>query len=124
MMESMNEKVGTMVPLILGVGNHDVGLNEMPGINITINLEGPSFFTYFPQHFDRDENDNIIQQIPPINHRRTMFYHTFSDILYISLDSGYLHDFAGYQENWLVSTLNEFKDKKVKQINYHVPIYR
>ena len=34
--------------MVLGVGNHDVGLNELPGINITVSAEGPAFFTYFP----------------------------------------------------------------------------
>jgi hypothetical protein len=33
------------------VGNHDVGLNELPGVNITVSNKGPAFHIYFPQHY-------------------------------------------------------------------------
>lgn len=53
---SLTSTIGYMMPLVLTVGNHDVGLNEMPGINITINNYGPAYLLYFPQHFDRNGN--------------------------------------------------------------------
>jgi hypothetical protein len=34
---SLTTTVGYLMPLVLTVGNHDVGLNELPGINITVN---------------------------------------------------------------------------------------
>lgn len=105
---SLTTSLGYMMPIVLGVGNHDVGLNELPGINITINEYGPAFFIYFPQHYDRDAKFNIVYQVPPINRRRTVFYHTFSNMQYISLDSGYLHGFGEWQENLLVEYLKMY----------------
>jgi hypothetical protein len=41
------------VPIIVAVGNHDVGLNSMSGANITVNSEdGPLYFMYFPMRID------------------------------------------------------------------------
>jgi len=91
----MFERIGHMIPLIFAVGNHDVGLNELSGTNITVNEYGPPYLSYFPQHFDRDNNGSIVERTPPIEKRRTFFYHTFSNALYVSLDSGYMHDFKG-----------------------------
>jgi len=39
--ERIFNKIGYMFPVVLGVGNHDVGLNELPGINITVSAAGP-----------------------------------------------------------------------------------
>jgi len=33
----MFEKIGYIIPMSLAVGNHDVGLNELSGTNITVN---------------------------------------------------------------------------------------
>lgn len=54
MYEGMVDQIGYLMPMVLTVGNHDVGLNELPGINITIDNYGPAFFVYFPQQFVRD----------------------------------------------------------------------
>lgn len=40
-LEKIYQAAGYIFPVVLAVGNHDVGLNENPGINITQNLEGP-----------------------------------------------------------------------------------
>ena len=92
---SISSTLGYMMPIVLGVGNHDVGLNELPGINITVDAHGPAFLLMFPQHYDRDGKFNIVYQVPPVNRRRTVFYHTFANMHYVSLDSGYLHGFGG-----------------------------
>jgi len=34
-LEAVFDKVGYIFPTVFTVGNHDVGLNELPGINIT-----------------------------------------------------------------------------------------
>lgn len=54
------------MPIVATVGNHDAGLNELSGINITVDNKGPAFIIYFPQHYDRDPNFQIIKQVPPI----------------------------------------------------------
>jgi len=74
--ERIFNKIGYMFPVVLGVGNHDVGLNELPGINITVSAAGPKFHTFFPQHYARDPNTYaIIKSIPDIKDRSTVFYH-------------------------------------------------
>ena len=92
---SLTTSLGYMMPIVLTVGNHDVGLNELPGINITIDEYGPAFFLFFPQHYDTDAKMEFVYQVPPLNRRRSVFYHEFSNMVYISLDSGYLHGFGG-----------------------------
>lgn len=87
--------LGYMMPLLVTVGNHDAGLNELPGINITVDNRGPAFLIYFPQHYDRNNKFQIIKNVPPINHRRTVMDFSFSNVHYLLLDSGYLHGFDG-----------------------------
>lgn len=87
--------LGYLMPIVGTVGNHDVGLNELPGINITINNYGPAYFIYFPQHYDRNLDGHIIKRVPPLNHRRTVFGYTFANVHYLCLDSGYIHAFEG-----------------------------
>jgi hypothetical protein len=53
--------IGYLMPIVLTVGNHDVGLNELPGVNITVNNYGPAYFLYFPQHFDRTIDHKILR---------------------------------------------------------------
>ena len=87
--------LGYLMPIVLTVGNHDVGLNELPGINITVNNYGPAYFLFFPQHFDRNEDGDIIKRVPAIEKRRTILEFSFSNVLYVVLDSGYMHSFHG-----------------------------
>ena len=51
----------------------------------------------FPSHYNRDKDFNIIKEIPPVGNRRTFFYIEFGNVLYISLDSGYIMEFKGWQ---------------------------
>lgn len=91
--------MGYIIPLVLTVGNHDVGLNELSGINIT--LDKTPFFKYFPQQFHRDSSGNITDQVPPVNTRRSFMSYYFGKVVYLTLDSGYLHGFYGYQKNFI-----------------------
>jgi len=88
--------LGYLMPIVATVGNHDVGLNELPGINITINNYGPAYFLYFPQHYDRNLDNHIVKRVPPLAHRRTILSYNFANVHYLVLDSGYLHHFEGY----------------------------
>lgn len=90
--------LGYMMPIVITVGNHDAGLNELSGINITVNNKGPAFLIYFPQHYDRNSDWQIIKRVPPIEHRRSFTSFSFSNIHYMILDSGYLHGFDGWQK--------------------------
>ena len=88
--------LGYMMPILVTVGNHDAGLNELPGINITVNNQGPAFLIYFPQHYDRNSEFKIIKRVPPVERRSTVMSFTFSNVHYVLLDSGYMHGFDGY----------------------------
>jgi acid phosphatase type 7 len=120
MIEGISNEVGYIIPLVLTVGNHDVGLNELSGINIT--LDKTPFFIYFPQHFHRDASGNITNKVPPINNRSSFNRYIFGNVIYITLDSGYLHGFDGLQKIFIKESF-EINKKKVKFVNYHVPIY-
>ena len=87
--------LGYLMPIVLTVGNHDVGLNELPGVNITVNNYGPAYFLYFPQHYDRTSENAILKEVPPLERRRTLLQFTFGNAHYICLDSGYMHSFDG-----------------------------
>lgn len=119
---SLTSTIGYLMPIVLTVGNHDVGLNEMPGINITINEYGPAYLLYFPQHYDRNANFEIMKTIPPINRRRTFFYHNFANMHYLSLDSGYVNTFNGFQQQFLIDSLRSAGNRS-RFANYHVPMY-
>lgn len=45
----MFNKLGYLLPMVWTVGNHDVGLNELPLVNVTLtDTVGPAYLTYFP----------------------------------------------------------------------------
>lgn len=120
MIEEISNQVGYIIPLVLSVGNHDVGINQLSGINVS--LDHTAYFKYFPQQFDRDSQGSITGRVPPINTRRSFSHFRFGNIDYITLDSGYLHGFDGYQKAYLENALISSKGR-VKFVNYHVPIY-
>ena len=95
--------LGYLMPIIGVVGNHDVGLNELPGINITIDNSGPAYLLYFPQHYDRNLDGHVIKRVPPIKHRRTVLSYSFANVHFMALDTGYLHHFEGYLSSYSVS---------------------
>lgn len=121
--QKMTDTVGYLVPLVLGIGNHDVGMNTMAQRKIDININGPFFFSFFPQHYrTTKDGSKFIDGVPLIEERKSYFYHVFGKIVYISLDSGYLHDFGGNQTVWLDNILSRH-DKTLKMANYHTPTY-
>ena len=83
--------LGYLMPIVLSPGNHDIGVNQLPGFNITIDNYGPAYFIYFPQHFDRNSEYNVVKRVPPIKNRRSFLEYSFSNIHYLCLDSGYIH---------------------------------
>jgi len=85
--------VGYLMPIVAGVGNHDIGLNELSGVNVTVDNYGPAYFLYFPQHYDRNLDGHVIKRVPPLKHRRSFFSVSFANVNYICLDSGYIHHF-------------------------------
>jgi hypothetical protein len=81
-------KLGTnnsrLVPLILALGNHDVGFNGLAKQYVFPNVDGPWWYAYNPQHF-ADDNKSI----PEIQDRKSYGYHIIGSTVMVTLDSGY-----------------------------------
>lgn len=122
MIEDLCTTLNYLTPLILAVGNHDVGLNNLAGVELKIDENTPLYLQFFPQHFRKDSAGNALKEVPNIDERRTYFYHNFSNILYLTLDSGYLYDFKGQQLTWMNATMSKFINN-IKFAQYHVPTY-
>ena len=114
--------LGYLMPIVSVVGNHDVGLNELPGVNITVDNSGPAYFLYFPQHYDRNLDGHVVKRVPPLKHRRSILSYSFANVHYMGLDSGYLHTFDGHQKQFMISEFEQNRNK-MKFVSYHVPIY-
>ena len=121
-MEDLSTTLNYLTPLILGVGNHDVGLNNLAEVELKFDSNTPLYLQFFPQHFRTSVNGTMLPEVPEINERKTYFYHDFGNILYLSLDSGYLFDFKGEQLVWMNQTMTTFNDR-IKFAQYHVPTY-
>jgi predicted MPP superfamily phosphohydrolase len=89
MFDSINKKLNRIVPIVLSVGNHDVGLPVMRKLKIPFNIEDiPYYFLYHPQHSSNDSHN-----IPAPENRSTFHIHKIGPMLHFHLDSGYLLSF-------------------------------
>jgi hypothetical protein len=62
--------------------------------------------------------------VPKIEDRRSFLNFRWGKVSYTMLDSGYLHGFDGIQKEFMRKTFqSDRSDKRVKFVNYHVPIY-
>lgn len=78
MIEGISNELGYIMPIVLTVGNHDVGLNELSGINIS--LDSTAYFKYFPQQFVRDGNGTITDKVPAVSDRRSFLHFRFGNV--------------------------------------------
>lgn len=98
-------KLNRLVPIVLSVGNHDVGFNSISEVNITVTERGPWYFVFYPQKFANEANKS---GIPEYSDRTAFHYHTFGNIIHFNLDSGYLFEYGGIQSEWLSNKSKEF----------------
>lgn len=78
------------MPLILSVGNHDVGFDSLATVQVSPDKEGPFFFAFHPQQYaDLATKSGI----PDIENRSSSHFHRMGKILMMNLDSGYLQSF-------------------------------
>jgi len=110
-------KVGYMVPIILSVGNHDVGYDPNPKYSIVKDESGPFYFLYFPQH----TTGNMSDLIPNPPQRQSNHYHVLGNALFISLDTGYDKSYFE-QTSWLENLAKSYPHLP-KFANYHNPIF-
>jgi len=122
MFESLNRKLGYMVPLIISAGNHDLGVNSLNEAKIPRDERGPPFFMFFPQHTTVGDSLHTIPAVPDLPQRKTYFYHLIGNTLHVSLDSGYDVPFGGVQARWLDKISYSYSDY-AKFAHQHVPIY-
>lgn len=123
MIDTLSISLNRLVPVVLAIGNHDVGLNSLSHTNISLDTkDAPLIFQYFPQHFKRDDQGNVTNQVPEIHERRSFFSHTFAGMIFFTLDSGYINTLRGYQSIWLNQSLNE-NNKLLKFAHYHAPSF-
>ena len=115
--DELNKKLGKLIPLILAIGNHDIGQTHFQflGVDPYKNY----FFLYFPQH---TKLNNTIRQIPLPEERLSYFYHRIGNSLHVSLDSDYIAKHNEDQLTWLKATVNKYPTA-AKFANYHLPIF-
>lgn len=113
----LNKRVGRLVPLILAVGNHDVGMNnhQFRNIDKSKNL----LFRFFPQHL---KPNSTIPQVPKPEERMSYFHHRIGNTLHLFLDSGYLTNFGEFQTSWMINLSIKYPNL-AKFATYHVPIF-
>jgi hypothetical protein len=85
LMDILNDKLGRIVPLILTIGNHDVGYNALADVKINFNnIEKiPYYFSFHPQHTSNNK-------IPNVTERKSYHYHVLGPTVHVHLDSGYI----------------------------------
>ena len=109
-------KTTRIIPMILGVGNHDVGVQSFTFATVPLTPHSPVFMHWFPQN----TANNLV---PALKDRKTYFSHKFGDKLHIiSLDAEYLENMEGNQTEWLRETLSNSKSE-IKIVQFHGPIY-
>jgi len=113
--ETLNKDLGYHVPLVLGVGNHDVGFHSH---SEKLDDKLPLFFYYFPQHVD--ESGPAI--VPAVEDRKSYFYHKVGNAIFLGLDSDYVVTSKGKQTDFM-KKISEAHPTAGKFAYYHVPTY-
>eukprot|EP00330_Aristerostoma_sp_ATCC50986_P002187 CAMPEP_0114588298 /NCGR_PEP_ID=MMETSP0125-20121206/11032_1 /TAXON_ID=485358 ORGANISM="Aristerostoma sp., Strain ATCC 50986" /NCGR_SAMPLE_ID=MMETSP0125 /ASSEMBLY_ACC=CAM_ASM_000245 /LENGTH=512 /DNA_ID=CAMNT_0001784617 /DNA_START=164 /DNA_END=1702 /DNA_ORIENTATION=- len=125
MFEKLGNKLGKVLPIVAGVGNHDVGFDA--GGPLTIDKENPPHYLKFmPQHLKPAAQDVVgndwVTAVPNFNERRTYFHHKIGSAMFLSLDSDYVHEYSGLQMEYLQNVSDQYPDS-IKFAYYHVPTY-
>ena len=122
MFEDLNKRVGRLVPFVMSVGNHDIGLNANSERKIEFSESGPWLYAWSAQSTKPDPMAPDRAVIPDINERRSYSYHLLGKILLMNLDSGYISKYDGDQLEFIKSVSEKYPDH-VKMAMYHDPIY-
>jgi len=117
--DTINESLKRLVPLIVSVGNHDVGWNSMAKVNFAVNENGPSYYSAFVQHLNQDKDG--LWEVPEVKERKTYHAHLIGNILNVALDPGYVSRYDGEQLEWLTKLSKDYQQFPKFAI-YHDPI--
>ena len=104
-----------MVPIIYAVGNHDLGLNNDPGVKYPSGRLTPLFVQYFTQGFSDPK-------VPPLETRQLTHAVSLTDLIIYSLDVGYDQAVQGQQHFWLEDHMLK-NPNQLKFAHYHDPTY-
>ena len=89
--EPLYENLGRLVPLVLTVGNHDVGYDALTDNWIDNSTNGiPLLFAYNPQHTPEFESNDSAQAVLG---RKAYHYHKLGPTIHFILDSGYINSY-------------------------------
>jgi len=122
MFEDLSNSMKVLVPVIVGVGNHDVGYD--PGNGFTLDPNNyPTFLYLFPQHLSTDTDGNPVEAVPTMDQRRTYFYHKIGGAVILGLDSNYVVSYNGPQASFIEEVVGTLYPNAGKFAYYHVPIY-
>jgi hypothetical protein len=89
MFEPVYTKLNRLVPLIMSIGNHDVGFDALDKVFISQHEDYlPLFLLYNPQHLSSN------QTVPEILDRKSSHYHLIGPTIHFNMDSGYLQNFS------------------------------
>jgi len=113
----LNKRLGRVIPLVLAVGNHDVGMNSFQFRNVE--KDKNLLFLFFPQH---TKTTGSGQEIPDPHERMSYFSHRLGNTLHVTLDSGYLTKYSGNQTEWLIEVSQKYHTA-AKIATYHTPIF-
>ena len=124
--EELNQEVGRLIPLILTIGNHDVGYDALAEVTLDKNNDKiPYFFLFNPQHTvsNNKSPSNIPQstQVPEPSERLSYHSHIIGPTLHLHLDSGYVTSFE--DQNSFIDLMSSTHPSLYKFANYHNPIY-
>jgi len=115
--EASFDQLGYMVPIVLAIGNHDIGLNPQSSNEVPGGSTGPLHTIYFPQHLSFDTE----KKIPSLEERRTYHYHTIGEMIFAVMDTGYAIPIQN-QTTWIDATLKNY-GSYAKFVGYHDPIF-
>ncbi len=115
-----------IIPMLLPVGNHDVGSND--NSDAKQDMQNPClYFQFFPQHrMLASDGSYLPSKVPPPDKRLTYFYHLFgNNTALISLDSAHVVPVHGIQDQFLDRILSSYmiRNRAIKIVTYHVPMY-
>jgi hypothetical protein len=117
MFDVVNKKLDRIVPLILTIGNHDIGFDALTENRISTSRdEYPLFFVYNPQHLSETKD------VPSYDNRRSYHQHIIGPTMHFSLDSGYINSHYS-QMPFMNDTIHALKKSYYFFANYHNPIY-
>lgn len=91
--DGLNKNLTRLVPLVMSVGNHDVGFDALAKVNseYTSIDDTPYYFIYNPQEV-------IKNVIPKFNERSSYHRHIIGPTIHAHLDSGYINSYKSQRD--------------------------